>query len=254
MAISTSSTYRAAGAGVAAAALLAGAFALGTRQGGPGTPAASAATLTAAQTGGRITVTGTGTVTGVPDQLVLSMGVQVTAPSVTSALDQANAGIRRVTRALRGRGVAQSDIQTSGLNISPDYDNQGNVSGYSVSESLTATLDHLRQAGSQINAAVVAGGNAVTIDGVSLNLTGTSPLMAAARVRAVADARTQARQYASALGEPLGPVISISAPQQSSPVVPEFGYANPTASGKAPVPVSPGTHQVSVSVTVVYSV
>jgi uncharacterized protein len=253
MAISTSPTCRAAGAGIAASVLLVGAFVLGTHQGGPGAPVANAATLTAAQSSGRITVTGTGTVTGVPNQLVLTMGVQVTAPSVTSALEQANAGLRRVTRALRGGGVAQSDLQTSDLNISPNYNNQGNVSGYSVSESLSATLNQLRLAGSQINAAVVAGGNAVTIDGVSLNLTGTSPLMAAARVRAVADARTQARQFASALGEPLGPAISVSAPQQSTPVVPEFGAANPTASGKASVPVSAGTQQVTVSVTVVYS-
>lgn len=255
MAISTSPTYRAAAVGVAAAALLIGAFSLGVSRGGStsgGAPAANAATLTAAQSAGRITVTGTGTVTGVPNQLVLSMGVQVNGSSVTSALSRANAGVGNVTAALLSRGVARSDIQTSDLNISPSYDNNGAITGYSVSESLNATLNQLRRAGAQIDAAVHAGGNAVTVDGVSLNLTSTGPLMAAARASAVADAKAQAQQFASALNEPLGPVISIS-PVQQQPVAPlEFG-ADSTAAGRRPVPISPGTQQLSVSITVVYA-
>ena len=81
MAISTSPRFPAAATGVAAAALLIGAFAVGTQirgSGSPGTPAADAATLTASQSAGRITVTGTGTVTGVPNQLVVSMSIQAT--------------------------------------------------------------------------------------------------------------------------------------------------------------------------------
>jgi uncharacterized protein YggE len=259
MAISINPAYRAAGVGVAAAALLVGAFSLGGGRGGtvsggtgPGTSAANAATVTAStQQSGRITVTGNGTVTGVPNQLSLSLSVQVNGYSVSSALSQANRAVRAVTAALTDRGVAASDIQTSDLNISPNY--QGNdplPSSYGVSESLTATLNNLAAAGTQINAAVRAGGNAVSIDGVSLNLTSTGALMAAARARAVADARAQARQFAAALGEPLGPVISVSPVQQAT--VP-FDYAG-AASSKASVPISPGTQQLTVSITVVYAV
>jgi len=255
MAISTSPRYVAAATGVAAAALLIGAFIIGTHDGGsPGTPAANAATLTASQSAGRITVTGTGTVTGVPNQLVLSMSVQATGSDVTSALNQANVTVRKVRAVLRERGVAAADIQTSDLNISPNYNDNGVVTSYGVSESLTATLNHLKAAGSQIGAAVRAGGNAVSIDNVALNLTSTGPLMAAARAQAVANARTQAEQYARALGEPLGPVVSVNPVQQQQPAPIEFGVANPAASlsQKSRIPVSPGTQQLSVSVTVVY--
>jgi len=255
MAISTSPRYLAAATGVAAAALLIGAFTIGTHDGGtPGTPAANAATLTASQSAGRITVTGTGTVTGVPNQLVLSMSVQATGSDVTSALNQANVTVRKVTAVLRERGVAAADIQTSDLNISPNYNDNGVVTSYGVSESLTATLNRLKAAGSQIGAAVRAGGNAVSIDNVALNLTSTGPLMAAARAQAVANAHVQAEQYARALGEPLGPVISVNPVQQQQPAPVEFGSANASASGSARsrVPVSPGTQQLSVSVTVVY--
>ena len=254
MSISTNPSYRAAAVGVASAALLVGAFIIGASRSSPATASqAKGATLTAASSpGARITVTGIGTVNGTPNQLLLSMGVSVNGASVSSALSQANQAVRSVTGALRARGVAGNDIQTSGMSIYPNYQGNSEVPvGYNVSESLTATLNNLRQAGAQVEAAVHAGGNAVTIDNVSLNLTDTGKLLAAARASAVRDARAKAAEFASALGEPLGPVVSITPVQPASPV---FYGANAAATPKASsVPISPGKQQVSVSITVVYS-
>jgi uncharacterized protein len=251
MAVSVNPGYRAAAIGVASAALLVGAFSVGASR-GSGSPAAQAATLTTSQSRpARITVTGVGTVTGTPNQLALSMGVQVNGATVSSALFQANQAVRHVTAALRQRGVAAADIQTSGLNIWPSYQGNSQVPvGYGVSESLTATLNNLSVAGSQIEAAVHAGGNAVTVDNVSLNLTDSGSLLASARANAVKDARAKAAQFARALGEQLGPVISITPLDQSTPVV--FGVNAATAKSGS-VPISPGTQQVSVSITVVYA-
>jgi uncharacterized protein len=249
MAVFSTPGFRAAAVGVASAALLVGAFSLGaSRTSGP---AAQAATLTSAQSSpARITVTGVGNVTGTPNQLVLSMGVQVNGGTVGSALGQANQAVRQVTSALRQRGVAAADIQTSGLNIYPNYQGNSQVPvSYAVTESLTATLNDLSSAGSQIQAAVHAGGNAVTVDGVSLNLTDTGKLLAAARASAVKDAKAKASQFAKALGEPLGQVVSITPDDVSTPVFDNAMAATPKASS---VPVSPGTQQVSVSITVVY--
>jgi uncharacterized protein len=262
MAVTFTPTQRALAVGGLAAVALIGAFALGSSRSsaapapsptGGGTPAGSRTAMLAATTGAaRITVTGTGNVTGTPNQLVLAMGVQVNGSSVGSALGNANAAVNRVTTALRADGVAAKDIQTSGLSIWPNYPNNSQrPSGYSVSESLTATLNSLAAAGTQIDAAVHAGGNATTVSGISLNLTDTSTLLAKARASAVADATAKAGQYAKALGEPLGQVLSITdqAPAQPLPV-----YAGASASAaKASVPISPGTQQLSVSVTVVFA-
>jgi uncharacterized protein YggE len=221
-------------------------------QAGEASASAQPTTLTAATGSTRITVTGTGTVTGTPNQLVLAMGVQVNGRSVSSALESANNAVNQVTAALRARGVAAADIQTSGLSIWPNYPNGSQVpNGYGVSESLTATLNNLSTAGAQIDAAVHAGGNATTVSGVSLNLTDDSSLLAAARARAVADAKAKAAQYAQALGEPLGPVVSIT-DQASAQPVPQPAMNSAAAGGK-PVPISPGTRQLSVSVTVVFA-
>jgi uncharacterized protein YggE len=265
MAVRFTHAYRALAVGGLAAAALIGAFALGSSQGsaatsptaaqsGGGAPAGPRpAVLTSATAGARITVTGTGNVTGTPDQLVLAMGVQVNGSSVGSALGNANAAVNRVTAALRADGVAAADIQTSGLSIWPNYPNNSQTpSGYSVSESLTATLNSLAAAGAQIDAAVHAGGNATTVSGISLNLTDTSSLLAQARARAVADATAKAAQYAHALGEPLGPVVSIT-DQASAQPFPVYAAAS-SAAAKGSVPISPGTQQLSVSVTVVFAV
>ena len=257
MAVQFSPVQRAVAAGVASAGLLIAAFALGVGQGGAAPASASDAagnttTVTAAADTARITVTGTGKVSGVPNQLSLSMGVQTSAGSVATALREANAAARSVAAVLRRSGVASSDIQTSGLSIYPNYSGSSGVpSGYQVSEELTITLRRLSVAGSQISAAARAGGNATTIDGVSLNLSDTSSLLAAARTKAVTDARAKAAAYARALGRPLGPVISMSEGQPTQPPV----YPEPFASAAhaaSSVPVHPGTQQLSVTVTVIF--
>jgi uncharacterized protein YggE len=258
MNVSRTPAYRALAVGAAAGALLVGAFTLGaTRGAGPASAAAGAvagprqatATLTASPGPARITVTGTGTVTGTPDQLMLSMGVQTSASSVVTALQQADQAVNRVTATLRRSGVAAADIQTSNLSIQPNYRNGSPTpDGYGVQESLTATLRQLAKAGSQIGAVVQAGGNATTVDGISLNLADDSALLAGARTAAVADAKVKAAQYARAIGEPLGGVVSITDQQQ------QFYPLAANASGTSrAVPISPGSQQLSVSVTVVFA-
>ncbi len=252
---------RAVAVGGAAAAILIGAFTLGTTAGNPASPpvaqrspsARTEALLTSSAGSAKITVTGTGTVNGTPSQLVLSMGVQVNASSVGSALQEANQAVSRITAVLKARGVAAADIQTSGLSIQPNYQASSQApDGYGVSESLSATLRRLGVAGTEIDAAVRAGGNDATVGGITLNLTDTSSLLARARATAVADARVKADQYASALGQPLGPVVSIT-DQAPSPSFPVYGADPAAATHGSPVPISPGTQQLSVSVTVVYA-
>ena len=135
-------TQRALAAGVAAAGLLIGAFAAGGARGDAATLPGSTVAAQAAP-GARITVTGTGTVSGTPDQLLLYMGVQTTGSSVSAALQRANRAVGAVTRALARAGVRGSDIQTSGLSIQPDYTGSTTVpAGYGVTESIDVTPAH----------------------------------------------------------------------------------------------------------------
>jgi uncharacterized protein YggE len=228
-----------AGCGIA---LLGGARAYGA------TPSASASPAA-----GGVTVTGTGNATGTPDEIRLSLEVDTQAASVSAALDAANQDMNRVRDVLRAHGVAPADLQTSGLSAQPSYGQQGNINGYQVTESLTATLHDLSQAGATIGAATGAGGNAVRIDGVSLDLSDRSALLSTARANAVADAKVKASQYASAAGVTLGPVRSISEMSDDSGPIPLPAAMFSVASARSAVPIAAGTQRVSVSVTVTYA-
>jgi len=205
----------------------------------------------AAATPRTITVTGSGAVTGTPDELQLSLEADTQAASVSAALDSANRAMTAVRDALTAGRVAPADLQTTGMSVQPQYNQQGTITGYTASESLTAELRHLATAGQTITDAVDAGGNAVTIDGVSLDLTDqAATLTADARARAILDARDQAEQYAKAAGTRLGRVLSISTTGGGTAPSPVFPFA-PSASRSA-VPISAGTQQITISVVVVY--
>lgn len=249
MAINIKPAYRIAAAVVVAVALLVGSYLLGAAQ--PG----SASTPAAPSGAGKITVTGTGTVTGTPDELILNMGVQANAGSVSAALQQANQAVNKVTAALEAGGVKAADIQTSGLSIQPNYQGNSQVPvGYGVSEQISVTLRALDKAGANISAAAAAGGNATVINGVSLNINNDGPLLRNARAAAVRDAKARATQFASALGRPLGAVVSVSDQTSYQIFNQNFKGADASAPSAMPVPISPGSQQITVQITVVYSI
>jgi uncharacterized protein len=148
--------------------------------------------------------------------------------------------------------VPTSDLQTSGMYVQPQYGQQDTITGYNVSESLTAELHGLDKAGQEITDAVHAGGNAARIDDVQLDLNDQSAaLLARARASAIDDAETRAGQYAKAAGRTLGQVLTITEDGANIPVrpLPMIGAAYAPSSA---VPISAGTQQVTASVTVVY--
>ena len=165
--------------------------------------ARTSASLSSAQTsttatiaGAGITVGGRADVAGTPDTLRLDLSVVATAPTVSDALASANRSAGAVQASLLSSGVQKRDLQTSGLDIQPSYDypNGGTprLKGYQVSESVSAKLRNLEIAGSAIGKAVTAGGNAVRVNGISLDLEGTGALVSAARDKAFADAKCSA--------------------------------------------------------------
>ena len=201
-----------------------------------------------------ITVGGRANVAGTPDTLRLDLSVVATASSVSEALAAANRSADAVQKSLLGNGVEKKDLQTSGLNVQPDYDYSSSgtprLKGYRVSESVSAKLRNLSRAGDAIGKAVGAGGNAVRVDGISLDLEDTGALVSSARDKAFADARTKAEQYAKVAGRSLGDVVSIAEDvATASPI----SMPASSAMGKASVPIQPGSQDVSVSVTVVFA-
>jgi uncharacterized protein YggE len=219
---------------------------------GGGQPTAAAATTEATNPPG-ITARGTGTVTGTPDTVTVVLGVQTRDDSATSALDANTAQATALIDVLKDAGVAAEDLQTSGLSIHPTYDSpSGRITGYEVTNQVTATVRDISAAGALIDAAAAAVGDAVRVQQLSFSIDDDSALRAQARADAVRRALAQAAQMAEAAGVSLGPIRSV----REVPTDPPTPYAldGAAAAERAAVPLEPGTQELSVVVEVVHGI
>ena len=202
-----------------------------------------------------ISVTGTGRVILAPDVADLRLGVSVQRSTVRAARADAAKAMTAVIAALKKVGIADADIQTSGITLQPQYDySNGNVPrriGYQFSNSLAITVRKLDILGDAIDDALAAG--ATTLDSVSFRVDDETKAEAQARTAAMADAKAKAQALATAAGVTIDGVSSITETVAPVPYPVYFGVAAGAAVDKAAsTPVQAGTNEVSVTVAVVY--
>jgi uncharacterized protein YggE len=202
-----------------------------------------------------VVVSGLGKVSGTPDVLRVQLGVEVRRADVSAALRDANAIQNRVRSAVRQDGVEAKDMQTADVSLYPSYSNKGVPNGYTVNQVLTIKLRNLGKAGKTIGDAVVAGGNAARVQGVSFALEDNAALLQQARDAAYGDAKKKAERYAELSGRNLNQVelISEEVPQAEQPLRSAYADALAGAPKSADVPLDAGQSQVSVNVTVRWS-
>ncbi|HEV7535751.1 MAG TPA: SIMPL domain-containing protein [Acidimicrobiia bacterium] len=205
-----------------------------------------------------IAARGVGLVKGTPDTLRVVLGVETRSPSAKDALAANNDKANALISTLKDKGVAAKDIQTSQLSINPTYDDKGQrITGYQVSNQVTATLHDIAGAGGLIDAAAGAVGDAVRVQSMGFSIDDDSGLKAEARTQAVHLAQLQAEQMAKAAGVKLGGIRLISeVPENSSvPVYDRYAGAPKAAVGSsAPAPVEPGQQELSLTVDVVWDI
>ena len=212
-----------------------------------GASTASGAT-TAAK--GTITVSGTGIVNSVPNRADFTFGVSATATTATAALAADSSQMRRLIDALKNRGIASRDIQTAQISLSPNMNQNGSrVLGYTASNSVTARIRKIGDAGPVIDAAVAAGAN--QISGPSLISADQQSLYRRALKAAIANARVKAGAIASAAHLTVGSIRSIV--EASASPFPQPLAESAKAAG-ASTPVQPGTIQTEADVTVTFNV
>ncbi len=251
---------------LAAVAALVVAYLMG---GGGGAQAAPVVNVSSSQDGtnipagvsGTLTMTGTGEVTGVPDQMTFNVAVTRTETDVSSAMDAASRTQMRVLNAMGRAGVERRDLQTTGLSIEPRYRYSSYdppvITGYTVRQSASVLVRDLRDAGPAVNAAVGAGGNAVRISGIGLTIGDRDGLLKRARQAAVEEARAKAKEYAEASGETLGQVLTLKEGHRAAR--PKVSYelsanrATYDSAALAKLPVRAGQEELKVSVSVVWA-
>jgi uncharacterized protein YggE len=202
-----------------------------------------------------ISVTGTGKVSGVPDTLVVNLGVSVVRPSIDAATGDAADLAQGLIDALTSHGVAEKDIQTTNYSISPEYDYRADTQkliGYRVTNTVSAKIRNLDKAGETIDAATAAGGSDVVVQGISFDIESNEDLVVSAREAAWNDAMAKATQLADLAGLNLGKAVSIQ--ETTTPSGPPIPYAAADSAGGASTPIQPGEQQVSVVIQVEFAI
>ena len=191
-----------------------------------------------------ITVTGTGSVTAVPDDAQLSFGVESRGGTAQAALAANGDAMRKVISALRGAGARK--LVTQWVGVWPASEGNGTSSGYTASNSVSATIGVAR-AGEVIDAAVAAGANQVS--GPDMSAADAKRLYQQALGNAVADARAHAEALAKATGRTLGAVTTIAESGSSEPM-PMYRAA---ADAVSSTPVVGGQQETTATVTVTFA-
>jgi uncharacterized protein len=188
---------------LAAAALVAAA---------PATVGAQPATMTQAIAGTRLDVSATGKVTRVPDVAVISAGVVTRSATAVAAIQQNADRMERVRSALRRAGIEDRDIQTSSINLNPEYRYEQNQApqlvGYTASNQLSVRFRDIRNSGKILDALVAEGSN--QISGPTLTIDKPEAALDEARGKAIAVGRARAELYARALGMRVAKLLSVS--------------------------------------------
>ena len=196
---------------------------------------------------GGITVLGTGSANLTPDRASFAFGSVSQAATANAALAASSQSVARVIAALKKAGVAAADIQTSEVSLSPQMNDKGtDIVGYTASNTVTATIKKIGDAGDVVDAAVGAGANQVS--GPNLLASDQDAAYRNALKGAVADARAKAETLAAASSSTLGKITAIV---EGGGVVPM-----PLAAGAkdSSVPIEPGTQQIEATVSVTFAI
>lgn len=208
--------------------------------------------------GPTISVTGEGSVSRAPDMATIRLGVAAEGQTAEAALAQASAQLDGVLKRLAAEGIAPRDIQSTGLNLSPRWDNPQagstrppRIVGFEAEGSIGVKVRALDHLGTVLDAVVKDGAN--RLSGLDFGLAEPGPARDEARKAAVADAIHRAELYAAAAGVKLGAVQQIS-DESGSPPVPMMKAAPMAFAAAAPVPVAAGEMEVTAEVQMVFAI
>lgn len=207
-----------------------------------------------------ISVSGSGSVTGSPDRVQLTFGVQTENANVKTAQSDNAVQMNAVIDALVAAGIPKDQMKTTGYSIYPVYqDSTGllnqKIKSYQVTNTLQVTLKDVNQTGNVIDTAVTAGVNNVNSIQFMLSDEQAQSLRSEALKNAVILARADANVVAAALGVNITGVQSADISQGYTPIVYDNYQAGAaTAKSVVPTPVQPGDITVTAQVSITYSI
>ncbi len=222
----------------------------------------SASDLTGGQKIGILSVTGDGKALARPDMVSIQASFSETDVTSAAALDKVNRKVAEIVNIAKANGVADKDVQTSGLSIYPEYEygfggGTPKLKGQRATESVSITVrgvDAKAEKASRIIDQVSAIDN-VQLGGISFDIEDKTKLFTEARDAAFKKAKQKAEELSKLGGVKLTKPVTItdSAVEYSPPIM-NYAMAERSmiaADGtKASTPVQTGELSVTVNLSV----
>jgi uncharacterized protein len=211
-----------------------------------------------------ISVSGYGKISAPPNVADITLGVVSQAKTAREALSANNAKMDALQKVLKERGVASKDLQTTNINVTPQYTRPSSpqeaqsgefvprIISYEVSNSVSVTVRDLSKVGELLDAVVTAGAN--QMHGIRFRIDEPDAMLDVARKKAMADAKKKAELMAGEAGVVVGFPITIRDEPNAfvPPYAPMMGRSFAMAAASPTVPVAAGEQELSVTVHVVY--
>ncbi len=166
----------------------------------------------------------------------------------------------RVMMVLTDNGLAKKDIQTQYFNIHKitrwDKDREQEiVTGYRVTNMVTAKIREIDKAGAIIDAVVTAGGDLTRIDSIVFSVDDPTDYYQEARQKAMSDAAVKAEQMAELAGVKIGkPTYIAENAQIPSPIYRQDSFARTAGAPMPETSISPGEMEISLTVQLAYAI
>lgn len=201
-----------------------------------------------------LTVVAEGEAKATPDMATIQFGVLAKGATAEAAMADNARQMNAVMAALKKAGIADRDVQTTGVSLNPDYiyaeREPPRVAGYQSSNMVSARVRDLKGLGKVMDALVAAGVN--QMNGVTFGVDKSEPLLDRAREQAIKTARARADLYAAAAGMKVVRILSIQEAGAMPPPMPVAMMARADMSGGAPTPIQQGELVLGVNVTVAF--
>lgn len=190
----------------------------------------------------------------VPDVATMSTGVVTQAADANTAMRQNAVQMAKVVAAIKAAGVAERDIQTSGINLSPQYryaENQPpTITGYQASNTVNMKVRDIGELGKVLDSLVAQGAN--QINGPSFEVDKPDEAYDEARLAALKKAESRAKTYADAMGMRVRRIVSISEGGGFQPPMPIMRMQAMDVAQSKETSVSPGETTLGASLDVVF--
>lgn len=196
---------------------------------------------------------GEGKVVVVPDQAVVSMGVQEFGYNLKQVQETVNKKMSSLSKSLKELGVEEKDIKTTGYNYYPDWENKNQYRAYATVSVVIREMDNVSPIMDLVGTLGLDNVQGPTF-GLSDELTNKS--VKEARSLAIDKAKAKAEELAGLAGMRLGRIVNV-VEGNARPQNYMVREALPVADGgngdmKTVTPVEAGSSEVVVDVTLSY--